>query len=77
MLLTEKVSQAGMPTFFAFASSAILERMDFICGGAGVTPGRAVAALISRFSGSESFVTDISTQSFPIDCLCNVYEKTQ
>lgn len=61
--LTDKLSHAGTPTFFAEASFLKLSYTDRIRGGAGSVFGLANGALMSAFRLGESF--DILTLSFP------------
>lgn len=51
----EIVSHAGRPTCFDEASLDIRSYSEDICGGAGVVPGRAWAALMSSLTDSDSF----------------------
>jgi hypothetical protein len=51
----EIVNHAGRPTCFDKAPLDIPSYSEDICGGAGVVPGRAWAALMSSLRDSESF----------------------
>jgi len=52
---TDALSHAGRPTCFEPAFDATFSYTDRMCFGAVVVFGRACAALMNAFSGSESF----------------------
>ena len=53
-MFTDALSHAGRPTCLELASDATFSYTDRICLGAAVVFGRACAALMNAFSGSES-----------------------
>ena len=55
VVAVEMVNQAGTPTPLSLALDAIREYVERIVGGARRVPGKAWAALMSCFKGSESF----------------------